>query len=137
MDNSSLTYIRESKCSALQIWWLSKLALFDFMIDYHTRRSNKAANALSKHPHNDEPKIESGSDCDEVEVTSYSSVYEMADTYLDTTKVPDYLKKEALSISCMMQPVIEEEDAEEIEGMLNSVSVLNQVTPQDIAEERP
>ena len=51
--------------------------------------------------------------------------------------VPDDLKKEALSISCTIQVIMEEEDAEEIQGMLNSVSVLNQVTPEDMAEERP
>ena len=59
----------------------------------------------------------------------------MVDSYLDTTKRPDDLKKEAHSISCAIQPVIEEEDVEEIEGMLNSVSVLNCVTPEDMAEE--
>ena len=31
---------------------------------------------------------------------------------------------------------MEEEDAEEIQGMLNSVSVLNQVTPENIVEEQ-
>ena len=31
---------------------------------------------------------------------------------------------------------MEEEDAEEIKGMLNSVSVLSQVTPDDMAEEQ-
>ena len=35
-----------------------------------------------------------------------------------------------------MQQIKEEEDAEEIQGMLNSVSVLNQVTPEDIAGEQ-
>ena len=96
------------------------------MIYYQTGKSNKAANALSGYPYNDEnSEIESGSDCDEVEVISYSSVCKVVDTYLDTTKVPDDLKKEELSISCAIQPVFEEEDAEEIQGMLNSVSVLN------------
>ena len=60
----------------------------------------------------------------------------MVNSYLDTPKVPDDLKKEALSISCMIQPVIERKDAEEIEGMLNSVSVLKQVTPEVMAEEQ-
>ena len=60
----------------------------------------------------------------------------MVDEYLITTKVPDDLKKEALSISCAIQPIMEEEDAEEIQGMLNSVSVLNQVTPEDMVEEQ-
>ena len=81
-------------------------------------------------------KSESGSDCNEVEVISYSLICEVVDEYLNTTKVPDDLKKEALSISCAIQSIVEEEDAEEIQGMLNSVSVLNQVTPEDMAEEQ-
>ena len=91
---------------------------------------------MSRHLHKDEDsKFEKGSDCDEVEVISYSSVCEGVDTYLDTTKVLDDLKKEALPISCMIQPVIEE-DANEIKGMLNSVSVLNQISPEDMVEEQ-
>ena len=70
-----------------------------------------------------------------MEFVSYSSVFEVVDEYLNTTKVPDDLKKEALSISCMVQSIVEEEDAEEIQGVLNSVSVLNQVTSEDMAEE--
>ena len=60
----------------------------------------------------------------------------MVNEYRNATKVPDVLKKEAQSISCMIQPIMEEEDAEEIKGMLNSVSVLNQVTPEDMVEEQ-
>ena len=60
----------------------------------------------------------------------------VVDEYLYTTKVPDDLKKEALSISYMVQSTVEEEDVEEIQGMLNSVSVLNQVTPEEMAEEQ-
>ena len=75
-------------------------------------------------------------DYDEVEVISYSLVCEVVDEYLNTTKVPDDLKKEALSISCMVQSIVEEEDVEEIQVMFNSVSLLNQVTPEDMAEER-
>ena len=79
---------------------------------------------------------ESGSDYNEVEVISYSLVCEVVDEYINTTKVPDDLKKQALSISCAIQPIMEKEDEEEIQGMLNSVSVLNQVTPEDMAEEQ-
>ena len=86
----------------------------------------KLPDALSRHPHTkEETKFERASDCNEVEVISYSSVCEVVDEYLNTTKVPDDLKKEALSISCTLQSIVEEEDAEEIQGMLNSVSVLN------------
>ena len=55
---------------------------------------------------------------------------------MDTNKIPDDLKKETLSISCVIQLIIEEEYAEEIDGMLNSVSVLNQVIPEDMVEEQ-
>ena len=112
------------------------MALFDFTILYQTGRSNRAANALSRHPHTEEEiNREKGSDCDEVEVISYSSVCKVFDEYLNTTKLPGDLKK-AQSISCTIQLIVEEEDAEEIQGMLNSVFVLNQVTPGDMAEEQ-
>ena len=137
MDNSCLPYVKESKLGASQIWWLSVLALFDFTIHSQTGRSNRATDALSRHPHTEEEmNRESGSDCHEVEVISYSLVWKVVDKYLNTTKVPDDLNKEALSISCMIQPIMEEEDVEEIQGMLNSVSVLNQVTPENMAEEQ-
>ena len=55
-----------------------------------------------RHPHTEEEtKNERGSNHDEVEVISYLSVCEVVDEYLDISKVPDDLKKEALSISCM------------------------------------
>ena len=137
MDNSPLAYVRESKLGASQIQWLSKLALFDFTIHYQTGRSNRATDALSRCLHTEEEmNRESSSDCNEFEVILYSSVCEVVDQYLNTTKVPDDLKKEALSISCTIQPIMEEEDVEEIQGMFNSVSVLHQVTPEDMAEEQ-
>ena len=71
-----------------------------------------------------------------MEAKSYSSICEVVDEYLNTTKVPNHLKKEPPSISCTVQSIVEEEDAEEIQGMLNSVSVLNQVTTEDMAEEQ-
>ena len=50
---------------------------------------------------------------------------------------PRYLMTlKALSISCTIQLIMEEEDAEEIQGMLNYVSLPNQVTPEDMAEEQ-
>ena len=59
---------------------------------------------------------------------------------METLVPPRYqktLKREALSISCAIQPIMEEEeDAEEIQKMVNSVSVLNQVTHENIVEEQ-
>ena len=67
-DNSPLAYVRESKLGASQIQWLSELALFDFTIHYRTGRSNRATDALSRHPHTDEEiNQERGSDHNEVE----------------------------------------------------------------------
>ena len=117
--NGLMAYVRESKLGASQIWWLSELALFDFTIHYRTGRSNRAANALSRHPHTkEEIHRERASDCNEVEVISYLLVCEVVDEYLITTKVPDDLKREAQSISCTIQSIMEEEEAEEIKGML-------------------
>ena len=76
-DNNPLTYIMESKLRASQIWWLSELALFDFVIKYRTGRSNRAADALSCHPFNpscDDSFAETEADSDECEVISYSLV---------------------------------------------------------------
>ena len=101
MDNSPLAYVRESKLGASQIWWLSELPLFNFTIHYKTGRSNRATHALSRRPHTkEEIDRERGSDCHEVEVISHSLVCEVVDEYLNTTKVPDDLKREAQSISC-------------------------------------
>ena len=75
MDNNPLAYIQESKLGALQIQWLSELALFDFTIKYQTGQSNKVADALSHHPFNPICDSELGmTDSDEVEVIFYSSV---------------------------------------------------------------
>ena len=49
-DNNPLCYIRSSKLGAAQIRWFSKLALYDFDIVYHTRKSNLVADALSRRP---------------------------------------------------------------------------------------
>ena len=92
MDNNTLAYVTESKLGTPQIWWLSMLALFDFTIHYQTGRSNKAADALGRCLHTGDLPIESDSDIDEVEVILYSSIHEVADSYLDITKIADDLK---------------------------------------------
>ena len=60
----------------------------------------------------------------------------MVDKYLNPTKVPDDLKNEALSINFAVKSIVEEEDVEEIQGVVNSVSAFNQVTPEDMVEEQ-
>ena len=64
----------ESKLGALQIQWLSELALFDFVMKYRTGRSNRAADALSRCPFNptcDDSFSDREADSDECEVISY------------------------------------------------------------------
>ena len=46
------------------------------------------------------------------------------------------LKRKHYQLAVHIQLFMEEEDVEEIQGMLNSVSVLNQVTSEDMAEEQ-
>ena len=46
-DNNPLCYIKSSKLGAAQIRWLSELALYDFDIIYHTRKSNLVTDVLS------------------------------------------------------------------------------------------
>ena len=69
----------------------------------------------------------SDSDSDEVEVILYSSVCEVVYSYLETIKIPDDLKNEALWIRCVVQPLVKEEDDKEIKGVFNAASVFNPV----------
>ena len=113
MDSSPLTYVLESKLGASQIWWLSELALFNFVIKYWIGHSNRAADALSHHPLNpscDESFTESEANSEEFEVISNSSVSEAVDLYLNSTKIPEDLKQEAQNISSAIESITEEED---------------------------
>ena len=87
-DNNPLTYGMESKLGALQIRWLSELALFDFVIKYRTGHSNRARDALSCRPFNpscNNSSITSEADSEEFEVISYSLVCEAVDLCLNST----------------------------------------------------
>ena len=138
MDNNLLTYVMESKLGASQIQWLSELALFDFVIKCQTSRSNRAADALSHHPFNptcDESFTESETNSDECEVISYSSVCEVVDLCLNSTKIPKDLKQEVQDISCA---IMEEEDMNEnkIVSSLNADSTFKHVTSKQMTEEQ-
>ena len=60
----------------------------------------------------------------------------MVDFYVDSTKTPDDLKREVLSLSCVVQSLIEEKDAKQVKGMLNAASAFNQITLGHMAEEQ-
>ena len=137
-DNNPLTYVMESKLGASQIWWLSELALFNFVIKYQTGQSNRAADALSHHPFNpscDDSFSESEANSDECEVISYSSVCEAVDLCLNSTKIPKDLKQGVQDISCA---IMEEEDIneDEIVSNMNAVSTFEHVTPKQMSEEQ-
>ena len=137
-NNNPLAYVMESKLGALQIRWLSELALFDFVIKYQTGRSNRASDALSCHPFNpscDDSFSESEANSDECEVISYSSVCEAVDLCLNSAKIPKDLKQQVQDISCA---IMEEEDMNENEivSSINAVSTFEHVTPKQMAEEQ-
>ena len=91
--------------------------MFNLVIKYQTGNSNWATDALSCHPFNpssDNSIIESEAGSDEVEVISYSSVCEAVDLCLNSTKIPEVLTQEAQNINCAIQPIIDEEDKDEI-----------------------
>ena len=138
MDNNLLTYVMESKLGTSQIWWLSELALFNFVIKYQTGHSNRATDALSHHPFNltcNNSFTKSEADSEEFEVISYSSVCEAVYLCLNSTKIPKDLKQEVQNISCA---IMEEEGINEnkIVSSLNAVSTFEHATPEQMAEEQ-
>ena len=137
-DNNLLAYVMESKLGASQIQWLSEVALFDFVINYQTGQSNRAADALSHHPFHptcNKSFTESKPNSDECEVISYSSVCEAVDLCLNSTKIPKDLKQGVQDINCV---IMKEEDMNEdkIVSSLNAVSTFEHVTPKQMAEEQ-
>ena len=111
-----VTYVLENKLGTSQIWWLSELVLFNFVIKYQTGHSNRDAGAHSDCPFIPSCDIESKSetDSDEVKVISYSLVCEAIDECLNSTKVPENLKQEAQNINCSVQSIAEGEDKDEV-----------------------
>ena len=87
-DNNPLTYICTSHLGAAQICWLSNLALFDFEIKYRARKSNQAADALSRQPVNPNSSSESSDDDEEWETVLYGMVCQILNHHLDSTKMP-------------------------------------------------
>ena len=96
-DNNLLTYIRTSHLGAVQICWLSDLALFDFEIKYRAGKSNQVADALSRHPSNPDSLSESLDDDEEWETISYGMVCQIVDHHLESTKLPYHLHYEVQS----------------------------------------
>ena len=94
-DNNPLTYVCTSHLGAVQIRWLSDLALFDFEIKYRAGKSNQVADALSWRPSNPDSLSESSDDDEEWETISYGMVCQIIDHHLESTKLPYHLRYEA------------------------------------------
>ena len=95
-DNNPLVYVKTSKLGAAQIRWLSKLALYNFDIVYHTGRSNLVADALSRRPeaegenHN---QTCSDNDDEEWQAISYSAICEELQGIIGGVKVEHSLRE--------------------------------------------
>ena len=90
--------------------------------------------------HNDEVEVISYSaTCNRVETIPYSLVCEALDQCLNGSKILKVLKQEAQQISCVVQPIVEEEYKQEINEIvseIDAVSVFGKVSPEEMKEER-
>ena len=122
-DNNPLAYVKESKLGVAKIWWLSKLALFDFDIKYRSGKLNQAANTLSCCPKSEN---ESFSDCESYRYETISHAVVCGDLYeiIKGEKLP-------LEIKWAVQREITKQalHSETINVHSEMVDVLSRVTP--------
>ena len=100
-DNNSLAYIKTRKFAAAQIQWCSKLALFNFNIQYPSGETNKAADASRQCPVNQEVEMEGDSDNDTKDsvVLSYATICETLSTALGVVKIPYSIKRKSRQLA--------------------------------------
>ena len=60
----------------------------------------------------------------------------MVTSYHESMEIPDDLEAHSLSNSCALQLIIDEKGKEEIQSLLNVVSVYDQVSPEVMAEQQ-
>ena len=123
MDNNPLAYVKESKLWVAQIWWLSKLALFNFDIKYRSGKLNQAADALSHHPKTDNENF-SNNESDGYETISYAVVCDDLCEVIKGEKLPLEIKR-AVHTEIMKQVP----DSEQISAHSEMVDILSNVTP--------
>ena len=71
---------------------------------------------------------------DHIETTYYSLVCETGNLHLGTTKIPNDLNVEAHAVSCVVKPLIREEENLEIVDQSNTIEVFEQVIPTTMAK---
>ena len=121
MDNNPLAYVRESKLVVLQIRWLSKLVLFDFYIKYRKAKSNKAADTLSP------GEMDSGSDSEEYETMSYTTVCKKLEDIIDGEKLP-------IECKVAIQEKQNKPAQQDLELHSSVTEVLSKVTPLEMKD---
>ena len=127
-DNNPLAYIKESKLGVAQIWWLSKLALFDFDIKYRSGKLNQAADTLRHHPKSDNENF-SNCESDGYETISYAVVCDDLCEVIKGEKLPLEIKRAVQGRNYKQAP-----DSEKINVNSEMVDILSRVTPSMMKE---
>ena len=132
-DNNPPVYVKTSKLGAAQICWLSKLALYDFDIVYHTGRSNLVANALSCRPEaegENRNQTCSNNDDEEWQAISYSAICEELRGIISGVKVEHSLR-ECIQVQSAEDDIYGSCKIEVVTGM---VDVFHQVPSTTMAK---
>ena len=109
-NNKPLAYVKESKLGVAEIWWLSKISLFDCVIKYRTDKSNS--------------DIFSNNESDEYETLSYAVVCDELCEVIKGEKLPLDIKKAMQAERTKQLP-----DREKISAHSEMVDILHKVTP--------
>ena len=142
-DNNPLCYIRSSKLGAMQICWLSELALYDFDIVYRTGKSHLVADALSRRPEVEkemEKEVLSDDDNEWIalsyqveETRSYISSVEFNQAISELvggTKIDKKLKDRIHAVDLAKEKM----EGNTIEIATGMVGLFDRVTPKAMAE---
>ena len=143
-DNNPLCYIKSSKLGAVQIHWLSKLALYNFDIVYLTGKSNLVADALSCQPEVNED-LEKEATSEDNEEKWIAVLYQVEEdggciSSAEFNQVISQLvggmniDKKLKDRIDVMDIAKEKLDGNTMEAAIGMVSLFNSVPPKEIAE---
>ena len=133
-DNNPLVYVKTSKLGAAQIRWLSKLALYNFDIVYHTGRSNLVADALSRRPEAEGENYNqaySDNEDEEWQAISYSAICEELQGIIGGVKVEHSLRERIQVVQSAEDDIY---GSCKIEVVASMVDVFHQVPSTTMAE---